>query len=79
VRSCCAPTRTNHAHSLIPRRYVGDRETLGQIGFIQIYPELCGAIERLVNRKATVKVEEVSDDLPREMAERNEVVRKTDK
>jgi hypothetical protein len=54
-------------------------ETLGMIGFIQIYPELSNAIERLVNRHINVKVEEVSDDLPREMMERNEVVRKTDK
>ena len=49
------------------------------IGFIQLYPELSSAIERLVNRYVNTNVEEVSDDLPREMAERNEVVRKTDK
>ena len=55
----------------------GDR--LGMIGFIQIYPELSSAIDRLVCRHVNVKVEEVSDDLPREMTERNEVVRKTDK
>lgn len=52
---------------------------LGMIGFIQIYPELSSAIERTVNRYVNTRVEEVSDDLPREMAERNEVVRKTDK
>ncbi|GMH76032.1 hypothetical protein TrRE_jg9923 [Triparma retinervis] len=57
----------------------GEESNLGMIGFIQIYPELSSAIERTVNRYVNTRVEEVSDDLPREMAERNEVVRKTDK
>ncbi|GMH88671.1 hypothetical protein TrVE_jg3282 [Triparma verrucosa] len=57
----------------------GKETTIGMIGFIQIYPELSSAIERLVSRHVHTKVEEVSDDLPREMAERNEVVRKVDK
>jgi len=57
----------------------GKETTIGMIGFIQIYPELTSAIERVVSRHLHAKVEEVSDDLPREMAERNEVVRKVDK
>ena len=57
----------------------GKETTIGMIGFIQIYPELTSAIERLTSKHIHTKVEEVSDDLPREMAERNEVVRKVDK
>jgi len=49
------------------------------IGFIQIYPELSSAIDRLVARQINVTIDLVSDDLPREMAERNEVLRKCDR
>ncbi len=49
------------------------------VGFIQLYPELSSAVERVSNRYINGRVEEIGDDLPREMAERNEVVRKCDK
>ena len=52
---------------------------IGMVGFIQLYPELSSAIDRLVARQINVNVDLVSDDLPREMAERNEVVRKCDR
>ena len=57
----------------------GNKNVLGMVGFIQLYPELSSAIERVSNRYVNGSVSEVGDDLPREMAERNEVVRKCDK
>ena len=53
--------------------------SLGMIGFVQVYPELSSAIDRVAGRYVNSNVGEVSDDLPRECAERNEVVRKCDK
>ena len=52
---------------------------VGMVGFIQLYPELSSAIDRLVARPINVKIDLVSDDLPREMSERNEVVRRCDR
>ena len=54
-------------------------EPLSTVDVIQMYPELCAAIDRLAAKPVAGVAEVRADDLPTETAERLEVVRRADR